>query len=127
MSVGIDAIDNQHKKLVDIANRLHDTYMAGHDYEVRPKHILGDIIDELIEYTKIHFASEEKMMADAHYPKLKEHKEMHKKLVAQVMDQKRKFEESGGDADDLVEFLLDWLGNHIKKEDKDYEPYLHSS
>ena len=67
-SVGIKKIDNQHKKLIEIINRLY--YSRGN----RPHTVLGKTIQELIEYTKTHFTDEERLMRENGYPDYQAHK-----------------------------------------------------
>ena len=55
--VGVKDIDDQHKKLVEIVNKLNDAMVAGHGREV-----IGPTLNELIRYTQQHFAAEERIM-----------------------------------------------------------------
>ncbi|MGE4560064.1 MAG: bacteriohemerythrin, partial [Desulfobulbus sp.] len=117
---GIDSIDRQHHHLVDLINKLHHAMRnrAG-------KKVLGSTLAELAQYTVEHFQSEEKMMAAAKYPQLEAHKREHEKLVAQVVDFQRRFESGSVTITlDLMNFLSDWLINHIKGVDRRYVPSL---
>lgn len=117
---GIPAVDQQHRKLVDLVNKLHHAMQNRHG-----KSVLGQILNELADYTVKHFQSEEKMMADAGYPQLEEHKNIHKKLVQQVVDFQHEFEQGTATVTlDLMRFLSDWLVNHIKGDDRKYVPAL---
>jgi hemerythrin-like metal-binding protein len=89
------------------------------------KTVMGSILQELAQYTVEHFQAEEKLMMEAGYSKLNEHKRVHEKLVKEVLDFQRQFE--GGSATvtlDLMTFLSDWLINHIKGVDRQYVPTL---
>jgi hemerythrin-like metal-binding protein len=81
LSVGVDVIDDQHKKLVSIINRLYDAMKNRKGSE-----ILGDVLSELVDYTKYHFTAEEALMKDNAYPDYQSHKSSHSKLVEKVMD-----------------------------------------
>ncbi|MBM9614362.1 bacteriohemerythrin [Desulfobulbus rhabdoformis] len=116
ISFGIDAIDQQHHHLVDLVNKLH------HAMRVRAgKSVLGATLAELAQYTVEHFKDEERMMEEAGYPKLDAHKREHEKLVAQVVDFQKQFESGSVTITlDLMNFLSDWLINHIKRVDRGY-------
>jgi len=120
LSVGIDSIDDQHKKLVGMINELHRQMHAG-----SAKEAVAKTLDELINYTGSHFQYEEKLFAKHDYPEQTRHKEMHGKLVGQVLDFQAQFKKGAKDVDiDLMEFLKDWLINHIKKTDQKYSSFL---
>jgi hemerythrin-like metal-binding protein len=122
-SVGVNSIDDQHKKLIDYVNQLHDAMMEG-----KANDQIAPILDGLISYTATHFAHEEKYFAQFNYENTDEHKQLHQDLVGQVMDFKGKFD--SGEAtlsSDLMEFLKEWLMNHIMQEDKKYVECLTSN
>jgi hemerythrin-like metal-binding protein len=117
---GIDAIDGQHRRLVDLINQLHRAMRkrAG-------KIVIGPILDALAEYTARHFKAEEQLMAKSGYAELEGHKRLHEKLVGQVLDFKNQFESGSATVTlDLMTFLSGWLVNHIKGVDRKYLPAL---
>jgi len=117
---GVPDIDNQHKKLVNILNKLWDIHNAGGTNES-----LSPILSELIMYTKIHFNNEERHMEVAEYPAIDEHRGLHRDLIAQVADFEEKLKTGTVNIDNkLVDFLKNWLTVHILKEDKKYVPYM---
>ena len=114
LSVGVKEIDDQHKKLVDLANQLNDAMKAGHG-----KDAIGSILVELVRYTQSHFAFEEKLMDTHKYPATEKHKAEHKDLVKSVGDFKAQFDR--GDATlttSVMNFLRDWLTKHILSSDR---------
>jgi methyl-accepting chemotaxis protein len=118
----IDTIDQQHHRLVDLINTLYGAMRkrAG-------KSVLGPILDELSQYTVQHFKEEERLMAEAGYAELDGHQRVHEKLVAQVLDFKQQFEAGSATVTlDLMNFLSDWLVNHIKGVDRKYVSTLKS-
>ncbi len=120
LSVDIKLIDDQHKKLVGMINELHKAMKLK-----RSNATMGSILDRLADYTVTHFAVEEKLFAQYGYPEEKAHVELHRKLVAQVVDIQKKFK--SGDAMismDLMTFLKNWLVNHIQGTDKKYSSFL---
>jgi hemerythrin-like metal-binding protein len=119
-SVGVARIDQQHQGLVEIINLLHSEMLLG-----RGKHVLDVILDKLVDYTKIHFATEEKLFATHGYPQEAEHKGQHQALTEKVLAFQSDFKAghaviSAG----IMEFLRDWLIAHILKEDMAYRTFL---
>jgi len=121
LSVGIDSIDEQHKKLVNMINALNDAKLTGSSNE-----LLGKIFSGLAAYTQKHFAYEENMFAEYGYSDSEEHKRQHSELIAQVVELKERFMENpqGTINADLMQFLKRWLTNHIMRTDKDYAEFL---
>jgi hemerythrin len=121
LSVGVVALDNDHKKLVAMVNDLYDAMQAGHG---RDK--LGPILGELIKYTKEHFAREESFFARTGYPAAGPHKQQHEALTRQVVEVQEKY--AGGSAAtlslDVMHFLRTWLVNHIQGSDQAYRAHL---
>ena len=122
MSVGVKAMDEQHKRLVDSLNALHSAMLQGH-----AKEQTGPLLDTLVKYTHDHFAAEEALMSRAKYPELPAHSEKHKALTTQVMDFAGRYQRGEVALDvHLLTFLCDWLTTHIQKEDKAYGPWLNA-
>lgn len=121
LSVGVAVLDDDHKKLVGMVNELYDAMQAGHG-----KESLGPILDRLVDYTKVHFAREEKFFTQTGYPDAAPHKQQHDALTRQVLDVQRKYA-AGATATvslEVMHFLRDWLINHIQGSDQKYRPHL---
>jgi len=119
-SVKIAQIDLQHKKLVEIINELHESMKAG-----KSKEVLGKILDELINYTANHFKTEEDLFDKYGYPDKITHKRQHGDLVDQVLKFKANFESGKSVLSiDLMNFLKEWLIQHMTGSDKKYSSYL---
>ena len=119
-SVGLDSIDDDHKKLLGMINQLQT---ASH-YTTDDK-MIEHILDDLIDYTKYHFSREEKIMLDCEYPNLAAHKKLHQDMIKQVstfIDDYRLH--NTRTIDEVTQFLKSWLINHINGSDKEYVPYL---
>jgi hemerythrin len=121
-SVKVKKYDDQHKKLVDLVNQLHDAMKAGEGIT-----ILGTVLQSLIAYTGSHFADEEKMMQANAYPDYAKHKAAHEALVKKVLELQQQFQ-SGKTmlTMSVMSFLKEWLVNHIQGEDKKYGIYFNS-
>ncbi len=121
-SVGYPQIDEQHKRLFEIADELHVAMAAG-----KGKEVLGKILGNLIAYTKAHFATEERLMQAHRYPDYAVHKAAHDTLTAQVIKFQKDFERGRAAMSvDLLQFLKDWLTHHIGETDRKIASYLKS-
>jgi len=123
-SVKVTKFDNQHKKLVDLVNQLHDAMKAGQGNAA-----LGVVLQSLITYTATHFKDEEQVMQVNGYPELAKHKAIHAELVKKVLELQQKFKEQAGGGIltmSVMSFLKDWLVTHIQGEDKKYGVFLNS-
>jgi hemerythrin len=115
-SVGVQTINNQHKVLFGIINDLHEGMMTG-----QARSLTGPLLKKLVDYTRNHFTAEEAMMNAAAYPKLAAHQIKHRDLVKQVEDYIARYDRGETTLNiQLLNFLRDWLTNHIQKEDKQY-------
>ena len=120
LSVNIKQIDDQHKKLIGMINELHKAMKLK-----KSNSAMGSILDRLADYTVTHFATEEKLFAQYGYSEEKAHVELHRKLVAQVVDIQKKFKSGNAMISmELMSFLKDWLVNHIQGTDKKYSSFL---
>jgi hemerythrin len=124
-SVGDETIDGQHRKLIEILNKLGDLLGGGRaDAAVTPR----QLFDDLALYVTSHFAYEEKRMADAGYPleKVREHQQEHRQLLKTLQGFETHVESGDPQAlEEMMPFLYgDWLIHHICVVDKDYADYL---
>lgn len=119
-SVNIKTIDDQHRELVNILNRL---FIAVSRRE-GDKAIAG-ILDALLCYTQTHFALEERLMQQANYRDYEAHKQEHVKLIAQL-DQlcKKHLLEEKPIYFEMMSFLKTWLKEHIQGVDRKYSTAL---
>lgn len=119
-SVNIKTIDDQHKVLVDILNRL---FIAVSKRE--GDKVIAGILDALMSYTQTHFTLEERLMRQAKYKDLDAHMEEHRKLIAQL-DQlcKKHLLEEKPIYFEMLSFLKTWLKEHIQGVDTKYSAAL---
>ncbi len=120
LSTDIPNIDQQHKKLVELINKVSNAMKNSKGNEV-----LLEVVTELISYTKNHFRYEEQFMESIKYPKLQEHKQVHKMVTEQVSELYEKIKEGKFVSSVQVSNLLkEWISNHILKVDMHYAKYL---
>ncbi len=119
-SVKIKKFDDQHRKLIDLINQLHDAMLVG-----KGKDVMGSVLNSLVDYTKTHFAAEETLMKLHGYPDYEQHKKEHNVLVMQVLDVQRQLREGKTPITQAIMFFLkEWLQQHIQGNDKKYGPCL---
>lgn len=114
----IDIVDEEHRKLFEIVERTYEVINA----DLIPDkydHIVS-IIDELKDYTKLHFEDEEKYMESIGYEGLKAQKLAHESFVERLAEiNMEEVDDSQQEyLCELIDFLLGWLKNHILKMDK---------
>jgi len=122
IKVGLWTIDTQHERWVGFINDLYEAMLAG-----KGKTVLRQTLAAMVDYTRTHFADEEKLMSTHGYSGYAEHKAIHDAFVAQVLDLQRRVQaDEIGVSREVLNRLKDWLLNHIKVTDQDYVPFLKS-
>ncbi|UVE17898.1 bacteriohemerythrin [Pseudomonas sp. LS44] len=122
LNTGIGVIDNQHKRIVEMINRL---YIARHGSAGRPA--VAAVIEELVDYTQSHFAFEETLMEDAGYPLSCAHKRVHELFIRRVDEYRLRFKADEDVAEELQQLLARWLFNHIRNDDAGYADTVRQS
>ena len=118
--VGIPEVDEQHKKLVAIVNALHEAMLKGQARET-----MGKALEEVVDYTVYHFATEERLFAEKQYPRAAAHKHLHDELTATA--KKLRADVASGKSvisHEVMRFLRDWLQQHIMSEDKAFGRFV---
>lgn len=64
LNIGIDVIDQQHRRIIEMLNHLHVAQAS------MQRAAVGEVIDEVVDYTMSHFAFEEELMEEAGLPVL---------------------------------------------------------
>lgn len=123
LSVGIDEIDEDHRRLVDLFNILNHSVSEGDTPEY-----LAAVLEELITLTVWHFRHEERLMLKYGYEGLAEHKAEHEELVNTAKELQQKILQAGIQVanEDLV-FLERWLTEHILTTDMRLGAYLNEA
>ncbi|MEF2230351.1 MAG: bacteriohemerythrin [Pseudodesulfovibrio sp.] len=120
LSVGINSIDEQHKKLVRMINDLNSAMKNR-----KSQTALTEIVKGLEDYVAVHFGYEEKLFDRFGYPETGAHKKIHAQFVQKVQEFRKAL--SGGRATvsmDVMRFLKDWLVDHIMGTDAAYAPFM---
>lgn len=112
-SVGVPAIDHEHRELIDLINWLNEIAHRGVDHD-KVRSALGEI------YTQIsaHFALEEKIMRDARYEHFASHKDDHEKLLDELRDIMDRVDRDGHYEEDRLSRELEaWFSVHFRTHD----------
>jgi hemerythrin len=113
-------MDQQHRRLVDLINQLYDAMGMGKGDSVKRV-----VLSDLLTYTKVHFAAEERLMQEHAYPHFASHKRLHDELTGQVLQLTDKLQAGQMVASvTLANFLKDWLQTHITQEDRKYGQFI---
>jgi hemerythrin-like metal-binding protein len=112
-SVGVPAVDHEHRELIDLINRVHDDLTARAD-ETRIEASLGDILAAI----SAHFALEERFMLEHRYDQRAEHKAEHERLLDVLRDIMESYgEDPQANAERLAERLDEWFTIHFRTHD----------
>jgi hemerythrin len=124
LAIGVDIIDNQHKMLFEKAEKLFE---AGRNKN--SKEYISELLDFLDDYTKKHFADEEKYMLSINYPGYAEQKQAHTAFIGKIAKLREEYNKSGGSLVVIInanKMVLDWITQHISVMDKKIGDYAKS-
>ncbi|MBN2081300.1 hemerythrin family protein [bacterium] len=120
LSVGVPFIDEQHKRLIEIINKLDTACKKGQAREV-----VGQLIHGLGEYAIYHFSAEQDQMRLTEYPETAAHVAQHQEFIQKLMEIDAKFKASNVLlSSEILLFLRNWYLNHIRLVDKKLGAYL---
>ena len=121
-SVGVTLIDDQHKELIKLTNDLYNHCVGDPESE---RIYFKEVIKEAVDYVKVHFSTEEKIMLRTVFPEYSEHKRQHDFFVLTVLEQAKEFERNKKiSLLSFTNFLRDWVLTHIAISDKKYFEYF---
>ena len=113
LSIEVDEIDEDHRRLVDLYNLLIHAVADGESADY-----IDALLEELISCTIWHFRHEERLMLKYEYDAFEDHKSEHRDLIASARELQEKFHQANkqlttGD----IEYLSQWLTEHIVRND----------
>jgi len=121
LSYGVQAMDDDHKVMISLVNHMYSLASDDkEDFDATP------LLAKLAEYAILHFRREEIIMETCDYPEMESHLEHHHKLEMQVFEllknKNRTF--NAKETDELIQFLSDWLYDHISTVDQLMTPHV---
>lgn len=123
--IGIPDMDTQHQILIEYVNQLKALSRQAFDGTMESYAPVGQVVDQILDYTVNHFREEETLLEEAGYPDLERHKLLHSRLIKKALAFKARFEKDPLKViPALSAFLTNWLIVHIQGEDKKYAEYL---
>jgi len=118
--VGVRALDDQHGILMDTMNELRQAVVRGAGREQ-----VSEVLDRLIEFTRMHFATEERLLEQTGFPALAAHRVEHQRVLAQILEAAHRAQHGEEvHMHSLLIFLRDWYVTHIGSLDQEYGPWL---
>ena len=119
-NIGVPAIDEQHKQIVSIANRMLEALM-----QQKATREMPFILKEMGTYADTHFRTEEEYMEKAEFPGLEDHKSLHQEFREKVARFQQKLEANDPSLTaELTIFLTTWVTEHFSMIDHQYVPAL---
>lgn len=122
LEIGVAEVDTQHKEIFSRVNKLLLAMQEG-----RGRQEVTEVIDFLGKYVVAHFAAEEKVMAQCGYPGYADHRQKHAAFLADFAGLKKELEAHGSSALLVIQVqrrVIEWLMNHICKEDKKIAEFM---
>lgn len=119
-SVGVRSIDEQHKRVVLMLNRL-----IGAKNTTTRSDVISDLITQMTTYAQEHFKYEENLLAEIDFPLLDQHKQSHMEYRKKVVDFCRAVSLDVPDVPQvMLNFLANWWRNHILHEDMGFKSFF---
>lgn len=124
MSVGLVRLDDDHKVLISIINRLADSLDNDLDNTT-----MEQAFRALVRYTEIHFGREEAVLSAVNYTELTAHHDAHGQFVQDIIEMQKEFEVTSSVEKKLevLDYLKNWLTSHIMIDDMAYMPFITDS
>jgi hemerythrin-like metal-binding protein len=120
-SVGVEKLDQQHRQIVGMLNRLVSTPEANDTLS----ETISDILTAMTRYSLEHFKTEESLLKEHGYPGLEEHRQEHIAYRKKAIDFSTATSLGVESVPQiLVAYLLDWWTHHILDEDMKYKPFF---
>ncbi len=119
-ALGVELIDEQHRKLFEIAGRAYNVLKD--QFSADKYDDIIAIIDELKDYAVYHFQTEEQYMQSIAYRKFLSHKVLHDDFILNInqIDLRQVDDNPEKYLLEVLDFIVKWIGEHILGQDKNY-------
>jgi hemerythrin len=120
--VEIKSVDIQHQKWFEIINRLDKINQC------KECDNLKNILEELLKFTETHFKYEEIYFEKFNFSGSENHKNEHKVFIERLLSYKVDVD-NGTEilSDEVMQFIRDWVINHVKETDHGYIQNFHKN
>ena len=120
MSVSNDDLNFDHQRLIEIINRLWVANSMGN------RQIIEFVLDDLVNYTKFHFAREERLLEQVGFSDFERHRSIHKSICRRLDEIRWEYFQGIREElrSGLLEFVTVWLNKHILEEDMQYSSHF---
>ena len=127
LSVGVDEMDYQHKRLVGMINRLVDLASLTRTDQSVIKAAYLRVLSDMVQYATVHFDTEERYLKAIGYADFDNHLEEHKSFTRKASELEQKGAQGDLDIAGTSEYLQKWLSGHILHTDMDYRKFKECS
>ena len=119
-ATGIKLIDDQHRELIDLTNKLYHSCRTKDDVAV-----FRETMSSMVDYVRFHFGTELELLEQVNYPDLLNHKKQHESLIKSILDAVKDYGDGKKFVPNIfVRTLKDWIFSHIAVSDKLYAIYI---
>ncbi len=128
LSVGVKNFDDDHKRMIRMINELHGAIEDVDDAGRIAEDEVEIALHRLENYIQYHCLEEERLMEQTGYPELRDHRKEHQGFNAKIAEMALRFRGSQdpNHATELMQFMYDWLTEHIFVTDRKYSSHLQS-
>ena len=118
--IGNEIIDAEHEELFNLINNFHTAWVKAHN-----RQDIARILNQLITYAQMHFQDEERIMAEAGYPALAQHQQIHEAMIDTIFQLQQSYEEGNLHLEmDTMKFVKTWMVGHILENDYAFRDFL---
>jgi len=123
-NLNIEQIDNQHRKLFEIGERAYSLAILNDSYDHYDE--IMTVLNELLDYAEYHFKYEENLLESYNYDGLGQQKQEHGFYINRINSiTSRDIDENQKQTIiEIVDFLSEWISNHILFSDRKYAIYF---
>lgn len=120
LRLDVPALDLEHALQIDLVEALGRAVAEGKSREVA-----DEILEKLLDYTRVHFLAEELMMRMEGYPAYEAHLAEHGELLAELVKFRAAHDhEARPVTGDAVDGLRSWLAGHVRTQDRAFANFL---
>ena len=118
--IGNEIIDAEHEELFNLINNFHTVWVKANN-----RQDIARILNQLITYAQMHFQDEERIMAEAGYPALAQHQQIHEAMIDTIFQLQQSYEEGNLHLEmDTMKFVKTWMVGHILENDYAFRDFL---